>query len=275
MADREDMSPQPGPDQLNSISANEDRQLVTHAGVYGGFDAELASLVASSRQIENMAEPGLLSSAELDAQNIIHPGMKNRAILNRFRDFRTKLLKPNARSRTPNHITLVSSVVPQGGGSFVALNLATAFALDESKTALIIDCNLYHPSLHERVYLDPEYGLTDFLRGDVMGVDSIIYATGIPRLRLIPIGNQTASSAEFFTSPRMRAFLDVVKRRYPDRHIFLDAPSVSQSADARILASLSDRAILVAPYGRAFKQQIESAVDAVGEEKLAGIILNN
>ena len=73
----------------------------------------------------------------------------------------------------------------------------------------------------------------------------------------------------------MRAFLDVVKRRYPDRHIFLDAPAVNESADTRILASLCDRAILVAPYGKVVKSQIDAAVDAVGEEKLAGVIINN
>lgn len=264
------------PDSRDAAPANEDRrQMLSQAGEFGGFDAELASLVASSRQIANMAEPTILTAAELDAQRIIHPGMKNRQMLNRFRELRTKLLRPTARGRVSNPITLVTSVVPGGGASFTALNLAAAFALDESKTALIIDCNLHTPTLHEQVYLEPECGLTDFLRGDVTGVDSIIYATGVARLRLIPVGNQGATSAEFFTSPRMRAFLDVVRRRYPDRHIFLDAPAVNQSADARILASLCDRALLVVPYGKALKSQVEAAVEAVGEEKLAGVILNN
>ena len=259
-----------------SMSANEDhRQLVASQNDFGGFDAEIASLVASSRQIANMAEPTLLAPHELDAQNIIHPGMKNKVMLNKFRELRTKLLRPTSKGRVGNSVTLITSVVPKGGASFTAINLATAFALDESKTALVIDCNLQSPSLHDRVYLEPECGLTDFLRGEVSGVDSIIYATGIQRLRLIPVGNQGASPAEFFTSPRMRAFLDVVKRRYPDRHIFLDAPAVNESADTRILASLCDRAILVAPYGKVVKSQIEAAVDAVGEDKLAGIIINN
>lgn len=261
--------------QIGSHVNEQNRQMLSNAGEFGGFDAELANLVASSRQIANMAEPTILTAAELDAHNIIHPGMRNKQVLNRFRELRTKLLQPTSKGRVSNSITLVTSVIPGGGASFTAMNLAAAFALDESKTALLIDCNLQAPSLHDRVYLEPECGITDFLRGDVTGVDSIIYATGIARLRLIPVGNQGASAAEFFTSPRMRAFLDVVRRRYPDRHIFIDAPAVNQSADARILASLCDRAIIVVPYGRVLKSQIEAAVDAVGEDKLAGVILNN
>lgn len=276
MSDRDNFSRNSQSDQVDGLSANEDnRQMMATGAEFGGFDAELAQLVASSRQIANMAEPTVLTAAELDAQKIIHPAMRNREILNRFRELRTKLLQPTQRGRVGNPVTLVTSVIPGGGASYTALNLAAAFALDESKTALIIDCNLQQPSLHERVYLEPECGLTDFLRGDVTGVDSIIYATGIARLRLIPVGNQGLTSGEFFTSPRMRAFLDVVKRRYPDRHIFIDAPSVSQSADSRILSTLCDRAVLVVPYGKALKSHVDAAVQAVGEDKLAGVILNN
>jgi len=277
MVDNDTSQDQMDHDDLNdNTSATEDgRQMIASSVDGQSYDAELASIVASSRQIANMAEPTILSASELDAQNIIHPAMQNRLVLNRFREMRTKLLRTSLSRRAANCVTLVSSVVPNGGASYTALNLATAFALDESQTALVIDCNLHKPSLHERVYLEPECGLTDFLRGDVAGVDSIIYATGIARLRLIPVGNQGFTSAEFFTSPRMRAFLDVIKRRYPDRHIFLDGPAVTDSADSRILASLVDRALLVVPYGKVSESQLSSAVEAIGEDKLAGIILNN
>jgi len=267
----------PSSNEPNDSLPEHSQNMPSTAGDFsGGFDADLASMVASSRQIAHMAEPTILSARELDIHNVIHPAMEDQDTLNRFRELRTKLLKPNQRqARHGNSITLVTSVVPNGGSSHIALNLAAAFALDESKTSLIIDCNLKDSILHERVFLEPECGLTDFLRGDVTGLDSIIYATGIVRLRMIPVGNHGNMAAEFFTSPRMRAFLDVVKRRYPDRHIFIDAPAVNTSADARILASLCDRALLVVPYGRTVKSQLEAAVDAIGEEKLAGVVLNN
>jgi len=280
VSSNQDVNDQPGSNKhgLVANSANEagdNRDLATTVPE-SGYDKELSQLVAASKQIAKMAEPTILTARELDAQKIIHPYMDNQRLLNKFRELRTKLLKPGPGSlRSANSVTLVTSVSPNGGATFTALNLAAAVALDESKTALIIDCNLEKPSMHDRVYLQPEYGLTDFLRGDMDGVDSIIYATGIARLRLIPAGGDRERSTEFFTSPRMRAFLDIVKRRYADRHIFIDAPPVLTSADTQILASLCDRALLVVPYGRAFKSQVMSAIDVIGEDKLAGVILNN
>ena len=235
-------------------------------------DNELANLVAASRQIAGMAEPTKLTADELDAKKIIHPDMSDHRNIDIYRELRTKLTHL---AKGENQITMVSSVCPKGGSTHVALNLAAAFSLDESKTSLLIDCNLRAPGLHDRLYLDPEYGLTDFLEKEVVGIDSITYATGIPRLRLIPVGRKREAASEFFTSLRMKAFLDVLKRRYPDRHIFVDAPPVGSSADARILAHLCDRSILVVPYGRVIESQIYAAIDAIGEEKLAGVILNN
>ncbi|MBL4866728.1 MAG: hypothetical protein JKY67_10180 [Pseudomonadales bacterium] len=232
---------------------------------------ELASLVAASKQIASMAEPTKLTPEELDAKKIIYPEMADHSVIDSFRELRTKLTQL---ARGENQITMITSVCPRGGSTHVALNLAAAFSLDESKTSLLIDCNLRNPGLHDRLYLDPEYGLTDFLEKEVVGIDSIIYATGIHRLRLIPVGRRREAASEFFTSLRMKAFLDVLKRRYPDRHIFVDAPPVGSSADARILSHLCDRSILVVPYGRVLESQVFSAVDALGEDKLAGVILN-
>lgn len=233
---------------------------------------ELENLVSTSRQIANMAEPTRLSKEELDAHKIIYPDMENRELVDSFRELRTKLVES---APGDNPITMVCSVTPCGGASYIALNLAVSFAFDASKTALLIDCNLKQPSLQDLLYLEPEFGLTDFLENEVESIDSIIYATGVPRLRLIPAGQRREATAEFFTSLRMRAFLDVIKRRYSDRHIFIDSPSIASSADAVILSNLCDRVILVVQYGRVTDQQVKSVVDSIGQDKIAGVILNN
>src|SRR5690606_42023848 len=46
----------------------------------------------------------------------------------------------------PIFVVLVSSVSKHGGSSFFAFNLAAAFALDQHKTALYVDCNPYSRS---------------------------------------------------------------------------------------------------------------------------------
>lgn len=230
------------------------------------------SSLRSVSQIKKMAEITPLSSAELEDQKIVFPGMANGAVLNTFREIRTKLVQ---KAEKNNFVLMVSSVCHEGGGSFIALNMAAVFALDQTKTALLIDCNLYKPTANRLLGVEPDFGLTDYLVNPDLDIDDIIYASGINRLRVIPVGGHIEGGAEYFTSERMHQFIQSVKSRYPDRFIIIDAPPVGLSAEGRILAELSDYLVLVVPYGKVTDQQIMSGVNAAGKDKVSGIIFNN
>jgi len=184
---------------------------------------------------------------------------------------RTKLLEASG----GNNFTIVVSSTSRGAGaSFVSLNLAAAFAFDQSKTAVVIDCNLRAPSLHSTLDILPETGLTDFLEDPDFDIARILYPTGIPRLRLIPAGSRRETPSEFFTSFRMRQFLQAVRRRYPDRFIVLDTAPITESPDARILSELCDYTMLVVPHGRATLSQVEQAAMAFNPRKFVGTVVN-
>lgn len=224
-----------------------------------------------SKQIVRMQEPRRLTRDDMDERRIIYPESKNRRLVNRFRDLRTRLLETSGGN---NFTMVVSGASPGAGCSFVALNLAAAFAFDQSKTALIIDCHLREPSLHSTLDIQPESGLTDFLDDSDYDIARILYPTGIPRLRLIPAGSQREIPAEFFTSFRMKQFLQAVRRRYPDRFIILDTAPITESPDARILAELCDYAMLVVPHGRVTPDLVEQAATAFNSEKFVGAVIN-
>ncbi|MDX1754877.1 MAG: polysaccharide biosynthesis protein [Marinobacter sp.] len=225
----------------------------------------------NSRQIVRMKEPRTFTNDDLDERRIIYPESVNRKLVNHFRNLRTKLIEISA----GNNFTLVVTGAAEGAGSsFVALNLAAAFAFDQSKTALVIDCNLREPSLHSTLDIMPEMGLTDFLDEPDYDIARILYPTGIPRLRLIPAGSRRETPAEFFTSFRMKQFLQAVRRRYPDRFIILDTAPISDSPDARILSELCDYTMLVVPHGRLTPISIEQAVTSFSEDKFVGAVIN-
>lgn len=224
-----------------------------------------------SKQIVRMQEPRRLTHDDLDERRIIYPESANRRLVNRFRDLRTKLLEASGGN---NFTMVVSGACSGAGASFVSLNLAAAFAFDQSKTALIIDCNLREPSLHSTLDIVPESGLTDFLDDADYDIARILYPTGIPRLRLIPAGSRRETPAEFFTSFRMKQFLQAVRRRYPDRFIVLDTAPISESPDARILAELCDYAMLVVPHGRITPTLAEQAASAFNPETFVGAVIN-
>lgn len=224
-----------------------------------------------SKQITKMQEPRRLTNDDMDERRIIYPESPNRQLINHFRNLRTKLLEKSG----GNNFTLVVTGACEGAGSsFIALNLAAAFAFDQAKTAVVIDCNLREPALHSALDIIPDAGLTDFLDDPDYEIGRILYPTGIPRLRLIPAGSRRETPAEFFTSFRMRQFLQAVRRRYPDRFIILDTAPISQSPDARILTELCDYAMLVVPHGKLTVAGIESAAQALDPDKFVGAVLN-
>lgn len=229
------------------------------------------SLAARASRIAQMREDTTRSSEFLEQRHLIHPRMDDRKALNQFRNVRTRLLQSCG---SDNAIVLVSAVGDGAESANMALNLAISFALDSTKTALIIDCNIQDPQLDRILDVDSGMGLTDYLLDDSVGMEAILYQTGIARLRLIPAGTHFESAAEFFTSTNMQVFLQALKLRYPDRFIVLHAPAIEISADSRILASLCDMTVLVTGYGRVSETKLVEAANVVGKERLAGIVVN-
>ncbi len=230
-----------------------------------------APKVAKSN-ISDMTELDVIGAEELAAKKLISSGIENSSILNVFREIRTQLLQ---RSEGKNFILMVSSMINRAGTSLIATNLAAALALDKTKTALLVDCNLQNSSVCELLGVDPDFGLTDYLAGNRLDIDDVIYATGIPRLRFIPIGANLESGVEYFSSPRMKDLLGSLKDRYADRFIIIDVPPVGLTPEARILSEMSDFSVLVVPYGKVTENQVIAAVNAIGKEKIAGLIFNN
>ena len=227
--------------------------------------------IRASREIANMVEPRRLTKDDLDERRIIYPESRDRNLVNRFRQLRTQLLEV---SEGENFSLVVTGATQGAGSTFTAINLAAAFAFDQSKTALLIDCNLRYPNLHTLLDIMPDRGLTDFIEDPDCDLSRIIYPTGIPRLRLIPAGSRRESPSEFFTSWRMEEFIHLVRQRYPDRFIILDTASISESPDARILTDLCDFTMMVVPHGRVTNSQIENAVGGIDPNKFVGAILN-
>lgn len=226
----------------------------------------------STGAISRMREDGLLGKDILVQNGIIYPEAGENATVRAFREIRTKILQ---KTGGRNGTIMVTSVTRHGGGSFVALNLGVAFAFDAGKTAMVVDCNFSNPTLQNLFGSRKNRGLTDYLEKSDIDVSEIIHPVGIERLRVVPSGGRREISAEYFTSFKMKSFLDSVARRYAERFIILDAPPMTETADTRILADLCDYALLIVPYGKVTEQQIIASAKAIGEKKLIGVVFNN
>ncbi|TWI12471.1 CpsD/CapB family tyrosine-protein kinase [Aerolutibacter ruishenii] len=227
----------------------------------------------TSRPNALSARTPTLTPAQLDERQIVHFSVNSRPIVDAFREIRTRLLAAS----NDNFVTLVAPVSRGCGGSFVARNLAVSVTFDNSKSALLVDCNLHNPSQHALMRIAPSNGgLVNYLENHREDIGSVLYDTGIPGLQLIPAGTSRHgdNEAEYFSSARMRLLIDSLRNHDLARYLFLDSPPVLGAPDARILADLADVVVLVAGYGHDTPEAIASAASHFDQRKFAGVVFN-
>ena len=222
-------------------------------------------------QIAKMSEVRRFAPAEYNALKLINPDDDGTIHVKAFRDLRTQLMK---RMEWRNFVCLVTSVA-SGGCSYVAANLAAAIALDKSKTALLLDANLYSPNAETLLPVPSHLGLVDYLDDSTVAIEDVVYASGVPRMRVIPAGTNGRGVAEKFDSSRMRELFAEIKNRYEDRYVIVDGPPVAEyDAEICLLAAMCDFVLLVVPYGKTNKSQLNAAIEKIGKERLAGVVFN-
>ncbi len=210
----------------------------------------------------------LFSNEELAEMRIVFPGMAQRDVLNAYRELRTQLMQ---RAGRRHFVVIVSSLAEHHGSDTVAMNIAASIAFDEQHHALYIDCNLEQPRGERLIQHKPRHGLSEYLVDGGIAADDIVYESGIPRLSVVPVGAPRSTAVEYLSSPRMSELLDYLKGQAP-RFIVIDVPPVEQSVVARIVAPMADQAVLAVPFGTVNVTQIMSGVDAVGQQRLAGLV---
>lgn len=215
-----------------------------------------------------------LTTRQLEERRLIHRQESVRVHADAFRELRTRLLELGS-PHGSNFVTLVAPVRHGCGGSYVARNLAAAFAFDDTRQALLIDCDASHPAQGDALRVTAERGgLIDFLENEDLPMRDIVYPTGVPRLQLIPAGRIRETAGESFSSFRMRALIDSLRTHHSNRHLILDGSPVLGSPDARILSELADLVVLVVGYGQVAPDAVDKAVASFPPEKFAGVVFN-
>jgi protein-tyrosine kinase len=193
--------------------------------------------------------------------------------LDGFRELRTRLMGMAAALGIDHFTTLVVPVSSGAGASFVARNLAAAFTLQERLIALLVDCNLRHPTQHLALgSRSDDGGLFDFLDQPHAAFERLVRPTGVPGLHLIQAGRPPAVPREYFSSQSMRMVMNALRQM--QCYVFLDGPPAKGSPDARILSDLADFVILVTGYGRDTTEEIAQAASMFEPSKFAGVVFN-
>jgi exopolysaccharide/PEP-CTERM locus tyrosine autokinase len=193
------------------------------------------------------------------------------AAAEKFKMLRTKIFCEEllCRGRT----ILITSAQPFDGKSFVASNLAVSIALGLNDYALLVDCDLRHPVLHQIFGLKSCRGLREYLE-DATSVEAILQSMPLRKLTLLPAGMPPSNPAELLGSEKMQHLISELRDRYQDRYIIMDAPPATLSAETGSLSAMVDGVLLVVRSGKSQRQAIEDAISIIPRKKIIGIIFN-
>lgn len=167
---------------------------------------------------------------------------------------------------------LVSSSLPEEGKTTTAMNLAEALAEDGLRVVLV-DADTRRPSIHERLGLDNEIGLSTVLAGDVDLGEAVQYVG--PSLAVVTAGPQTDDASELLRSYKFEQMVRNLGEQ--SDLVIIDTPPVLPVADALEVSRIADAALLVVRVDRIRRRDITAAVKRFRDARvrLLGFVAND
>jgi capsular exopolysaccharide synthesis family protein len=168
---------------------------------------------------------------------------------------------------------IISSPQPGEGKSTTVANLAIAFAQLRKRT-LLIDADLRKPVQHNVFDQTRGPGLSEYLKGDIDDVSSIIQTTKVENLYIITAGGLPPNPAELLGSDHMSKMVDQLEQEW-DMVIF-DSPPIVAVTDSSMISSEIDALVMVVKAGQTDRAAVDRALDTISNVRspLIGAILN-
>lgn len=188
-----------------------------------------------------------------------------------IRALRTRILFPPT-GKIPRTI-LVTSASPGEGKSFICANLGISLAQGVDNHCLLVDCDLRKPAQHSLFGLSNTKGLSDFLQHKQQ-IPDLLVPSGVEKLSILPAGPRSINPAELLSSATMTSLVEELSHRYEDRIVLLDSPPLHAASETAVLAQHVDGVVLVVRYGASRREYVKALADAIGREKILGVVFN-
>jgi capsular exopolysaccharide synthesis family protein len=165
---------------------------------------------------------------------------------------------------------MVTSAVAAEGKTLTATNLALTLSHSYQRRVLLVDADLRRPSIHDILHLPNTTGLSDSLRHPDQG--GLRFHTINSHLSALTAGRADSDPMAGLVSDTMNRLLAEAAQQFD--WVVVDTPPVALLPDANLLAAMIDTAILVISARATPYPLVQRAIDAIGQQRILGVVLN-
>lgn len=141
-------------------------------------------------------------------------------------------------------VIMVTSSSSGEGKTFVAINLAAALSIPNSKV-LLIGADVRRPRIYSYLHLQPRFGLTEYLSSDELTPEDIIIHTPVDgtQMDIITAGPVPPNPSELLMSEKFDKLMDILRQRYD--YIVIDSAPMGIVSDALNVVRIADATVYV------------------------------
>ena len=191
-------------------------------------------------------------------------GKPGTAIAEEFRRIRTNLSFTAPVVGGKSRLLVISSASPEDGKTTMAVNIAAALAENDA-SVLLIDADLRHPSVAEKLGMEGGAGLVHVLSGQ-SAVKDVIQEYWKPTLHIMPAGPKPPNASVLLNSSTMRVMVQEALKSYD--YVLVDTSPMSIANDAVVFGEIGRGVMLVVRRGRTIKHDLK---DVTGELNGLGV----
>lgn len=188
-----------------------------------------------------------------------------------YRQLRTQILRL---MQDNGWRTLAITSANEGAGkTLTSVNLAISLSRHIGTTVLLVDLDLRTPTVHEKLGLDPDKGLVDFLE-ERAALEEILFDPGLNQLIVLAGRSAGKFSSELLASPRMKSLMDDLCQTGEAGITIFDLPPLLRNDDALLFTPYVDATLVVVEDGITTEEQLKQSMRLLQNANVVGTILN-
>jgi capsular exopolysaccharide synthesis family protein len=171
------------------------------------------------------------------------------------------------------NVVLITSSMMNEGKTFISLNLALSFALNNKKT-ILLNFDLRKPKVQDYLNIENKKGLSLYLSGNA-SIEEIIVKTPYENLDVILAGTIPPNPMELIAGNKTGLLIEKLKEKYD--YIILDSPPIGMVADSMLLLKHTNILLYIVRQNQTLKKVFTHQIEDLHKKGIqnVNIILND